>query len=80
MSFVDLVLYVEEKYSEFNRMSHYLNESGKAELDTYRVLSDIMQFASNKEELIKSINSIIEKFDKNNPIIINLKGFIKQIG
>ena len=80
MSFIDLVLYVEEKYSEFNRMSHYLNESGKAALDTYSLLSDLMQFTSNKEELIKDINNVITHYDENNAIIKNLKGFIKQIG
>lgn len=80
MSYVDLVLYVEEKFSEFNRMSLYLNESGKNVLDTYRVISDIMQFKSNKDELIKDLNTIITHYDNNNPIIKNLKGFIKQIG
>ncbi len=80
MTYTDLLLYLEDRYSEFCRMSQYLNERGTATRDTYSLILDKAQFCYSKEELIKDLNRVIDKFAEDNAIIKNLKNFIKQLG
>lgn len=80
MTFSEVYEFIETKYNEFSKISLYLNERGKNMLDTYSIILDKAEFCNTNEELVNDINRVIERFDENNAIVKNLKGFIKQIG